>query len=98
MAREADKDFNKNIWDDVAALEEIKQQHKIVKKDSINKWSSDEVESDTLYTMNMLLDDIDKICSKCTNTDCYNHFIEEIKNDNWEIWDACPVIYELLKP
>ncbi len=98
MARETDKNFKKNIWDDVAALEEIKQQHKILKKESINKWSSDEVESDPLYTMNLLLDDIEKICSKCTDTDCYNQFKEAIKNDKWEIWDACPDIYELLKP
>jgi hypothetical protein len=98
MAKEADKDFNKNIWDNVADLEDIKQQHKIIKKDSINKWSSDEVEGDPLYTMSLLLDDIEKICTKCTDTDCYNQFKEAIKNDKWEIWDACPDIYELLKP
>jgi hypothetical protein len=53
---------------------------------------------DSQRQIKLILDDIDKLCKKCTDSECYKRFCQAMENYNLESWQPdCPVPYKYLK-
>jgi hypothetical protein len=99
-ATSSEGQHDEHVWKELLDFEETKQHEKHASEEQIEMAIAPQSTGASIFgdpRSPSVLQDIERICQKCIDSNCYESFLKAVKDREIESWHACPNIYKFLK-